>query len=147
MKRFHYSLEHLLSLRRYAEREAEMAMAEVIARRNTLTSRLEELHGERNRPLERGAAGGINLNFELVRAHYRMRVDRDISVTAEELSKIEGELSTARSRFAERRREREVLERLKAVRSERHYTLERKREESELGDLIGSRAVRSVQGG
>lgn len=145
MKRFHYSLEHLLSLRKHAEREAEMEMAGIIGRRSSLTKKREELVKKRAEPFKRG--GTIDLGLEQAHGHYRLRLDRDLSRIDSELTGIEQELEAARTRFADKRRNREVLERLRRVREDRHYALERKREESEMNDLIGSRAARSLSGG
>jgi len=145
VKRFHYALEHLLSLRLYAEREAEMEMAGIIARRSSLEKKRKQLLGERNEPFDRN--GRLDLGFEQARGYYRMRLDRDLSQVSDELTGVQSELEAARANFAEKRKSREVLERLRRLREDRHYSLERKREESEMNDLIGSRAVRSRSGG
>lgn len=145
MKRFHYTLEHLLSLRLHAEREAEMEMAGIIARRSALEKEREGLLDERSRPFDR--SGALDLGFEQARGYYITRLDRDLSRIKTKLTSVESELEAARAKFAEKRRDREVLERLRRVREERHYSVERKREDSEMNDLIGSRAVRSRSGG
>lgn len=145
MKRFHYTLEHLLSLRLYAEREAEMEMAGIIARRSSLENDRKQLLEARSEPFARN--GRLDLGLEQARGYYRMRLDRDLSRIRDELESVESELEAARAKFTEKRRSREVLERLRRLREDRHYSLERKREESEMNDLIGSRAVRSRSGG
>ncbi len=142
MKRFHYSLEHLLSLRRHAEREAEMTLAEVISRKQDLESRSRELSSELARPVERAASGIVDMALEQARSYYRLRLDREILRISEQLSYVDSELENARTAFSEKRKARQVLERLRELRESEHYRLEHKREESELNDIIGSRAAR-----
>ena len=142
MRRFRYSLDHLLSLRRHAEREAEMAMAQVIARRDAVERRRRELETERQRPIARQLDGTVDLSFELVRGRYLDRIEFALKSTREDLGRLERELSGARDTYNERRRAREVLERLKQVREVEHYRGERRRADAELNDIIGSRAAR-----
>ncbi|MFP4644599.1 MAG: hypothetical protein ACLFM0_09615 [Spirochaetales bacterium] len=142
MKRFHYSLEHLLSLRKHAEREAEMTLAEVISRKQELETSREALKTELSRPISRAESGFVDLSLEQVRAHYRVRVERELSGIVEQLSTVDSELESARALFSEKRKARQVLERLRDVREAEHYRLEHRREESELNDIIGSRAAR-----
>ena len=142
MKRFRYSLDHLLSLRRHSEREAEMAMAEVIARRNAAERRRRELVSERERPIGRQPDGALDLSFELVRSRYLDRIEFALKSTRDELNRMDRDLENARDEYNERRRAREVLERLKEVREVEHYRGERRRADAELNDIIGSRAAR-----
>ncbi len=142
MRRFRYSLDHLLSLRLHAEREAEMAMAQVIARRDAVERRRRELETERQRPIARELDGTVDLSFELVRGRYLDRIEFALKSTREDLGRLERELSSARDTYNERRRAREVLERLKQVREVEHYRGERRRADAELNDIIGSRAAR-----
>ena len=147
MKRFHYSLEHLLSLRKYAEREAEMTLAEVISRKQELETARDRLRSEMNLPITRAASGSIDLSLEQVRGYYRVRIERELSQIGEQLSDVDSELESARTLFSEKRKARQVLERLRDLREAEHYRLEHRREESELNDIIGSRAARTNASG
>ena len=142
MKRFHYSLEHLLSLRKHAERDAEMALAEVISRRQELEARGRELKSELDLPVTRAASGTVDMAREQARGYYRVRIEGELSRISEQLSHVDSELESARAVFSEKRKARQVLERLRELREVEHYRLEHKREESELNDIIGSRAAR-----
>lgn len=142
MRRFRYSLEHLLSLRRHAEREAEMAMAEVIGRRDAVNRRRRGLVAELERVVGRHRAGSVDLSFELVHSRYLDRIDDSLKHARDELGELDRELATAQDKYNERRRAREVLERLRQVREVEHYRKERRRADAELNDIIGSRAAR-----
>ena len=119
-----------------------MALAEVISRKQQLEDRNRELQADLDRPVERTASGALDMTFERARSYYRLRIERELSRISQQLSDIESELDSARQVFSEKRKERKVLERLRELRESEHYRLEHKREESELNDIIGSRAAR-----
>ncbi len=112
MKRFAWSLDRLLSLREFREKEAEIALGRVISARDLLQAELEETARKRIRSA-RARGPGSSVNELLSIENYIRRLDAERDRLLEELAAAELEVERKRDAYVEASRERNVLTRLR----------------------------------
>lgn len=146
MKRFRFSLETVLKVKRQVEelrqRELAAAQAEKDRERMRLGGLEQDLlsllddHSERR-------SGRLDLNGELWFGSHQMGLDQAIKGARRELVRLEGLLDQARQRVVEAARDRRVLEKLEE--NQRLAHLEKvNREEQGLLDELAQRAISSL---
>jgi flagellar FliJ protein len=112
MKRFFFSLEKLLSLREFREKEAELALGKAISARDSIKLQLEEIAQKRvTASSERKITASIQ---DLVSVeHYIARLDIQKEKLLEEIVKAELVVEKMRGKYLEATRDRQVISKLK----------------------------------
>lgn len=143
MRRFRFKLEKLLELRALHERRAEMLLAERAGRCAILQGRLRDNAESEAREARLRFAPGRDLeDFRATELYLRrLRLERDRLLA--ELAAAEVEREAARADFVEKRKAREVLDKLKERRGAEYYRAA-EREEIKALDDIASSAVRGA---
>jgi flagellar FliJ protein len=132
---FRFKLEKLLELRGFHERRAEMVLAEKAGRCALLDARLRAVAESRSRTgREMFSAGRMLADYRAAEL-YMVRLDRDRDRLTEELAKAELEREGARADYIEKRKSREVIEKLKERRQADYYRLALREETKALDDL------------
>ncbi|HUV06409.1 MAG TPA: flagellar export protein FliJ [Spirochaetia bacterium] len=147
MRRFHFRLERFLDLKRYTEREWELALASITGQcfmieqdiKNREAEILERL-GKRSWP-----TGKMDLNALYSMEMYLTRLENEIRQFEVELAKKQAKRREVQKKYLDASRERKVLDKLKE-RKESEYYQEQKKEEFKVQDDIttGSVARRNV---
>lgn len=125
MKRFRYSLDTLLALRREREREREMALAAATGALSRIDFRIAELSDSGTRIF---LAGGGEFDDMKRRERYYARSVKEIQKLQVPRAEAEKAWTESRDSYAEAHRERLALERVREKRRE-EWRREVKREE------------------
>lgn len=147
MKRFVFSLEHILRLREYEEREAELELGRVTGECERLRREIVSL-GDVSRVTARSHVGSrsYDVSYRFGEERYIQRLRSRAEQLSRELREWEKELESARNRFREARQKREVLSRLKS-RKEEHYHDEVKKERQLVLDEVSALIWRRERNG
>lgn len=121
MKRFEFSLQQILRLREYEERQAELELGRITGECERRRREIASL-GDVSRLTARSHVGSrsFDVSYRFGEERYIERLQSRARELTRELEEWEKELDKARERFREARKKREVLTRLKA-RKEEHY--------------------------
>ncbi|MFP4536313.1 MAG: flagellar export protein FliJ [Spirochaetaceae bacterium] len=121
MKRFAFSLEQILRLREYEERQAELELGRVTGECERLRREIGSL-GDLSRVAARSHLGSrsFDVSYRFGEERYILRLRSRSEQLSRELLEWERELEKARSRYREARKQREVLSRLKSRKAEHH---------------------------
>jgi flagellar protein FliJ len=144
MRRFRFRLERVLDLRRWKEREREIALAKVLGEVMMLEKRIAEI-GE----LISGSLFGefrrenrIDVQALARRELYAQRLAREREKRREELAAKRLELDEARARYLEASKERKVLEKLRDRRETEYYEQAADEEYREIDDMNTASSTR-----
>jgi flagellar FliJ protein len=141
MRLFRFKLEKLLELRGFYERKAEMALAEKAGRCAVLDNKLRETAEARSRTgREMFGAGRMLADYRAAEL-YIVRLDRDRDRLMKELAAAELEREKARVDYVEKRKSREVIEKIKERKQGEYYRLAQREETKALDDLARRRIV------
>ena len=123
MRRFQFRLERFLDLRRWKERECEIALAKVLGECLLLERRIAEIGVQIGGSLvAAGVTGGrIDVVALAQREHYVQRLAVERERARRTLQQKTVELQKAREKYLEASKERRVLDKLKERRSEEYY--------------------------
>lgn len=147
MHRFQFRLERFLEIRRYRERQAELALAVATGRCVALQNRMADARARMARQLvERARPGGV-LDLDELQASeaYRRHLSDVCEASARELVVREKQRREAQAVYADRSRERKVLDKLRERRQRSYYREARNREARTLDDVSqASRVARSA---
>lgn len=142
MRNFTFSFERLLALRAAAERQQAKALGDAIGREETVRLELEDsirLHEEMRRQREelvpRTAAAGTLLNLE--RAIHRAEQQR--AAVGDAHCKAVAQVAEERERFAARRKERRILEKLRERRRDQWTTDHNRFEQAAMDEIAAAR--------
>jgi flagellar protein FliJ len=139
--RFRFRLEKLLELRGFFERKAELVLAEKAGRCALLDNKLRETAEAKSRTgREMFSAGRMLADYRAAEL-YMVRLDRDRDRLTKELAAAELEREEARLNYVEKRRSREVIDKLKERREAEYYRLALREETKALDDLSKNRLV------
>jgi flagellar protein FliJ len=144
MRRFRFRLERLLDLRRWKEREREIALAKVLGEVMMLEKRIAEI-GE----LISGSLFGdfrrenrIDVQALARRELYAQRLAREREKRRGELAAKRLELDEVRARYLEAAKERKVLEKLRERRATEYYEQAADEEYREIDDMNTASSTR-----
>ncbi len=144
MKRFRFDLEKLLELRRYRERDAELALARALGDLALIQNKIAQLAQERSAAAQDRFSPGKTV-AEIRRTDaYLLRLDKDKDRLLEAAAKAELKVDEARSIFAEARRDRMVLDKFKEKRKAEHRKEAMKEEIERLDDISSGTAARRL---
>lgn len=138
MKRFSFSLQKLLSLREFYEKEAELALGKANAVRDKIQSELEGVAKQR---VEAVYERKGNLPFQdlVTIEHFITRLDVKKEKLLEDLVAAELVVEKAREKFIEASRDRKVITKLKEKKDEAWHKEVLDEEASILDDISNFR--------
>ena len=161
MRRFQFRLERFLELRRWKEREWEIALAKVQGECLLLANRIEEITaqigasrlasyvsetpgmpGTPRRPGMPGVPRRIDVESMARRELYIMRLARERERTQETLVERQKELEKVRVKYLEASKERKVLDKLKERKAEDYYAHQIDEEFKTIDDMNTAAATR-----
>lgn len=135
MRRFRFKLEKLLELRGFYEKKAELVLAEKSGRCSLLDAELRENAEARARAGREMFAPGRGLPDFRASELYMVRLDRDREKLVRELAAAELEREEARKDYVEKRKAREVLDKIRERRQGEYYRLAEREEIKALDDI------------
>jgi flagellar protein FliJ len=141
MRRFRFKLEKLLELRGFHERKAELVLAEKAGRCSLLENELRGNAEARARTGREMFSVGRMLADYRAAELYIVRLDRDRDKLTEELAAAELEREKARLEYIEKRKAREVLDKIKERRQGEYYRLAKREEIKALDDIVRPKIV------
>ena len=147
MKRFRFSLEKILDLRKHREREAEVELGRAIGELTEIENKIKTLALEKTR----AAKERFSLNNTIMEIQsyelYIVRLDHSRDRLLEEAAKAELKVEAARTVYLEASRDRKVFDKLKE-KQETEYRREMLIEDTKVLDDVsgGVRARQMVSG-
>lgn len=123
MRRFQFRLERFLELRRWKEREWEIALAKVLGECLLLEKRIEEIAREVSASMLSAFVAGVQIDVRGMarRELYLQRLAHERERTQAALVEGRREMEKVRAKYLEAAKERKVLDKLKERRSEEYY--------------------------
>jgi flagellar protein FliJ len=144
MRRFRFRLERFLDLRRWKEREREIALAKVLGEVMMLENRIAEIGGLISGSLFGDFRRENRIDVEALarRELYVQRLAREREKRREQLVERRRELEEARTRYLEASKERKVLEKLRERRETEYYEQAVDEEYREIDDMNTASSTR-----
>ena len=144
MRRFQFRLERFLELRRWKEREWELALAKVQGECLLLETRIAEIGEEIGSVRLAGYVDGSRIDVEWMarRDQFIQRLAVERERTRERLTERRKELEKVRARYLEASKERKVLDKLKERRAAEYYERQRDDEFRTIDDMNTAAANR-----
>ena len=144
MRRFRFRLEKFLDLRRWKEREREIALAKVLGEVLLLEKRIAEIAEEIAASLfgEFRRDNLIDVEAMSRRELYAARLSQERKRKREALTVKQRELEEARARYLEASRERKVLDKLRERREAEYYERAIDEEFKEIDDMNTASSTR-----
>ncbi len=141
MKKFTFSLQKILDIREFEEKQAQIELGKAVAETNRIRMELERIAAERVRIVHL-KADVVSLTEMIVKEQYLTRLDMTKDRLLEDLAAAEIVVEEKRAVFTEALKKRKVLSRLK----ERQFTAFRrdvqKAEDIVSDDISSSRFLR-----
>lgn len=138
MKRFSFSLQKLLNLREFREKEAELELGRAVSAREVIQVELEDVARKRV-----GAAnerrGGLSVQDLLVIEHYITRLDARKETLLEDLAAAELVVEKAREAYMQATRDRQVITKLREKKEAAWHKENLDAEAAILDDIANSR--------
>lgn len=144
MRRFQFRLERFLELRRWKEREREIALAKTLGECLLLERRIAEIAAEVSASFLSGFRSGSRIDIESMmrRELYVQRLTQERARREVELIRKREELEQVRARYLEAARERKVLDKLKDRQAEAYYERQIDEEFKTIDDINTASATR-----
>jgi flagellar FliJ protein len=143
MRRFQFRLERFLDLRRWKEREWEIALAKVLGECLLLENRITEIGVEIGTSRLAAFTDGTRVDVEAMgrRELYVQRLSRERERAAAALEVKRAEMEKVRAKYLEASKARKVLDKLKDRRAGEYYKHQRDEEFKTVDDLNTAAAV------
>ncbi len=137
MRRFQFRLERFLELRRWKEREWEIALAKVLGECLLLEKRIEEIAKEVSASMLSAFVAGVQIDVRGMarRELYLQRLAHERERTQAALVEGRKELEKVRAKYLDAAKERKVLDKLKDRRSEEYYAHQLDEEYKSIDDM------------
>jgi flagellar FliJ protein len=135
VKRFSFSLEKVLELRKYREQEARIALGRAIGALTEIENRVKETAVKRHNAARERFAGAGGGGTMLAWDHYIVRLDQEAERLAREAATAALAVEEKRGVYLEASRELKVMEKLKERREKEHRAELFAAETAELDDL------------
>ncbi len=137
MRRFQFRLESFLELKRYKEREWELALARIQGQCMLLKNRIAEILAEVDRSREDSfsAGGAIDVEGMSRRDMYIRRLTTERERTEVELARKTVEMEKVREKYLQAAKERKVLDKLKERRAGEYYEKQKDEEFKAIDDM------------
>lgn len=138
MKRFHFSMQQILDIREFTEKQAQIELGRAVAEVNRINGELEAVAQEKLRMMKQNL-GEISVNEYLVYENYIKRLDMTKERLLEELATAQLVVDEKRHVFAEAMKQRKILSNLR----EKQYIQYKKQalvvEDNAVDDMVTSR--------
>ncbi|MDR0562820.1 MAG: flagellar export protein FliJ [Spirochaetaceae bacterium] len=145
MKRFKFRLEKILELRKYRERETEIALGKAVGELNEIERKIADIAEERLRMAQFVPNGTADI---LAFDRYIVRLDTTKAAFLEKASRAERIVEEARTLYLEASRDRKVLDSIKERQQKEYQDYIFAEETKELDDIAsGVKARRLAAGG
>jgi flagellar FliJ protein len=143
MRRFQFRLERFLDLRRWKEREWELALAKILGECLLLENRITDIGAEIAESRLAVFTVGVRVDIEAMsrRELYVQRLLRERERARAALEEKRKEMEKVRARYLEASKERKVLDKLKERRAQEYYDQQRDEEFKTVDDLNTSAAA------
>jgi flagellar FliJ protein len=144
MRRFQFRLERFLELRRWKEREWEIALAKALGVCVLLEKRIEAIAEEASASMLSAFVTGVQIDIRGMarRELYLQRLAHEREQTQAALAEGRKELEKVRAKYLDAAKERKVLDKLKERRSEEYYAHQLDEEYKSIDDMNTSNAKR-----
>lgn len=143
MKRFAFSLQKILDIREFAERQAQIELGRAVAEVNRINSDLEAVAQEKLRMIHQKQQE-MTLNDFVVRENYMKRLELTKERLLEELAAAQLVVDEKRELFAEALKQRKILSNLR----DKQYTQYKKdalvAEDNAVDDMVTARHGRAI---
>lgn len=143
MKRFSFSLQKILDIREFAERQAQIELGRAVAEVNRINSDLEAVAQEKLRMIHQKQQE-MTLNDFVVRENYMKRLELTKERLLEELAAAQLVVDEKRELFAEALKQRKILSNLR----DKQYTQYKKdalvAEDNAVDDMVTARHGRAI---
>lgn len=144
MRRFRFKLDKILELRRYAEQEWELKLAEVtgrvVAAEEEITEWARRRHDSRR---FHAGVGTVDMFLMRSREDYVTHIDQRVLELQYQLVALEAERSKVRDGYVEASKKRKALSRLEERQAEEYYRDALRDEGRTLDEIGGSQLIRS----
>jgi flagellar protein FliJ len=143
MRRFQFRLDRFLELRRWKEREWEIALSKVLGECLLMENRITEIGRQIDASRLAGFTEGTLIDVESMarRELYVRRLGLERERTRAALVEKRKEMEKVRARYLEASKERKVLDKLKERRSDEYYERQLDEEYRSNDDMSNSAAV------
>ncbi|MCI6479884.1 MAG: flagellar export protein FliJ [Candidatus Treponema excrementipullorum] len=138
MKKFVFSMEKILDLREYEEKQAQIELGKAIADAEKIRQQLNFVAIEKAKMLSMDISG-TSINERLVHENYLVRLDRQKEILLEELAAAELIVEEKRAVFAEALKKRKVLSNLKEKQLQQYKKEKQLEEDNIVDDIVTSR--------
>ena len=138
MKKFVFSMEKILDLREYEEKQAQIELGKAIADAEKIRQQLNFVAIEKAKMLSMDISG-TSINERLVHENYLVRLDRQKEILLEELAAAELIVEEKRAVFAEALKKRKVLSNLKEKQLQQYKKEKQLKEDNIVDDIVTSR--------
>ncbi len=138
MKKFVFSMEKILDLREYEEKQAQIELGKAIGDAEKIRQQLNFVAIEKAKMLSMDISG-TSINERLVHENYLVRLDRQKEILLEELAAAELIVEEKRAVFAEALKKRKVLSNLKEKQLQQYKKEKQLEEDNIVDDIVTSR--------
>ena len=140
MKRFQFSLEQVLNLRKHEEREWELKLAAATAECVLIMNKIRGREMEKTKTLK----DDFSRDFALMKSRslYISRLEQQMTDLKRQLKLKEAERENVRKVYLEHSKRRKVLEKLKERREAEYRRTVKKEETKHLDDISSSASLR-----
>ncbi len=138
MKRFSFSMQKILDIREFTERQAQIELGQAVAEVNRINEELESVAQEKLRMLQINLKSA-SLNEFLVHENYMKRLELAKERLLEELAAAQLVVDEKREIFAEAMKQRKILSNLKEKQLAQYKKEALVAEDNAVDDLVTSR--------
>ncbi|MBO5690945.1 MAG: flagellar export protein FliJ [Spirochaetaceae bacterium] len=138
MKRFSFSMQKILDIREFTERQAQIELGQAVAEVNRINEELEAVAQEKLRMLQINLKSA-SLNEFLVHENYMKRLELTKERLLEELAAAQLVVDEKREIFAEAMKQRKILSNLKEKQFAQYKKEALVAEDNAVDDLVTSR--------
>ena len=138
MKRFSFSMQKILDIREFTERQAQIELGQAVAEVNRINEELEAVAQEKQRMIQMNLKAA-SLNEFLVHENYMKRLELTKERLLQELAAAQLVVDEKREIFAEAMKQRKILSNLKEKQFAQYKKEALVAEDNAVDDLVTSR--------
>ena len=138
MKRFSFSMQKILDIREFAERQAQIELGRAVAEVNRINGEIEAVAQEKQRMLQ-VKLKDVSLNEFLVHENYLKRLELTKDRLLQELAAAQLVVDEKREIFAEAMKQRKILSNLREKQFAQYKKEALVAEDNAVDDLVTSR--------
>jgi flagellar FliJ protein len=134
MKAFDFSLEKILEVREFNERQSEIELGNAISETNRIQHKLKDI-AKQKVEVSQNRYAKPDIQSLLLVEHYITRLDKEKEKLLNNLALAELEVEKKRAKLAEAMKERKVMSKLKEKQLKIYKKEKNKKEEQEIDDI------------